>query len=179
MHKCVVLVLLASVLACENNPNEVTALTRKVQEVEEGDNIKAIFTQTANLKAVLTAPLMYRVKADTPYTEFPKNLHVDFYDEKALLQSVVNAKYGKYLDLLNKVYLADSVVVFNTTGDTLFCKTLWWDQGQNSLYTSDSVRIRTTTKIILGTGLWAKADFSKYTINNVIGVLDLPRDMAP
>ncbi|TAD86311.1 MAG: LPS export ABC transporter periplasmic protein LptC [Bacteroidetes bacterium] len=179
MRKCLLILFWMCMTACENNPSDVVALTRKVQEVEEGKNIKAVFSQKANLKAVLSSPLMYRVKADTPYTEFPNTLHVDFFDENARLQSVVNAKYGKYLDLLNKVYLADSVVVFNSTGDTLFCKTLWWNQGESSLYTSDSVYIHTRTQTIWGTGLWSKADFSKYTITNVIGMLDLPRDMAP
>jgi LPS export ABC transporter protein LptC len=165
--------------ACENNTSEVDALTRKVQEVEVGNNIKAVFSQSAQLKAELSAPVMYRVKADTPYTEFPKNLHVDFFDERAQLQSVVNARYGKYFDLLNKVFLRDSVVVYNTKGDTLYCQNLWWDQAEGSIYTSDSVRVRSPQQRINGSGLWAKADFSKYTIKNVTGPVELPPGIGP
>ena len=178
-YRFIFLAAFAVLGGCENNPNEVNALTRKVVEREEGSDIKVIFSQTAALKAELTAPLMYRVKADTVYTEFPKSLLVKFFDEGSTLQSVVRARYGKYFDLLNKVLLRDSVVVFNMAGDTLYCNNLWWDQNQAILYTDDSVRIYTRTQRLRGTGLWAKSDFSKYTIKNPVGLVDVPKDINP
>lgn len=171
--------LISVALACENDPNEVANLTRKKLEIEEGTNIKALFTQTANLKAELTSPLMYRVKADSPYTEFPKTLKVNFYGSERKLESVVKARYAKYFENQAKVYLRDSVVVYNTTGDTLYCDDLWWDQTAAIFYTDKPVVIRTITQKLNGTGLWALADFSKYTIKNTVGLVDVPETVQP
>jgi LPS export ABC transporter protein LptC len=163
---------------CENNPAEVNALSRKVVEVEEGKNIKAIFSQSGNRKAYLTAPAMTRVKADTQYVEFPKTIFVEFYNEQQQLQNVVKAKYARYFELLGKVFLRDSVVVYNTSGDTLHCRTLWWNQNEENFYTDDTVVINTRTQQLQGTGFWAKSDFSKYTIRNTVGTVLLPGETA-
>lgn len=164
--------------ACENNPAEVNALSRRVVEVEEGKNIKAIFSQSGNRKAYLTAPAMTRVKADTQYVEFPKTIFVEFYNEQQQLQNVVKAKYARYFELLGKVFLRDSVVVYNTSGDTLHCRTLWWNQNEENFYTDDTVVINTRTQQLQGTGFWAKSDFSKYTIRNTVGTVLLPGEAA-
>lgn len=164
--------------ACENNPQEIDALSRKVVEVEEGKNIKAIFSQSGNRKAYLTAPTMSRVKADTLYVEFPNRIHVDFYSDQQQLQNVVKAKYARYFESLGKVFLRDSVVVYNLTGDTLHCRTLWWNQYEEIFYTDDTVVINTVTQKLRGTGFWAKSDFSKYTIRNTVGSVLLPGEMG-
>lgn len=165
-------ILALCMASCENNPQEITALTKKVVEVEEGKNIKGIFSQSANLKAYLTAPLMKRVKADTLYVEFPESIHVDFYNENRQLQNVVKAKYARYFESMGKVFLRDSVVVYNMTGDTMYCKTLWWNQTEDLFYTEDSVYIKGYTRDLRGTGFRSKSDFSKYTIDNVFGPVE-------
>lgn len=165
-------------LACENDPEEVKSLSRKVFLAEEAKNIQAIFSQSAQMKAKLTAPLMYRVRADTAYAEFPQSIHVDFYKEDKGIESVVEAKYGKYYETLAKVFLRDSVIVYNTSGDTLRCNTLWWDQNQEIFYTNDSVVINTPAQQLRGTGFWALADLSKYTITNTVGTVALPDELG-
>ena len=82
------------------------------------------------LRPNLWHPLCYATSSDTPKVEFPKTLNVDFYNDSTKIESKLFAKYGSYLENENKVFLRDSVVVFNVTGDTLFCKELYWDQLQ-------------------------------------------------
>lgn len=173
-----ILGLLLAAAGCENNPEEINALTRKVVEVEEGKDIRALFSQAGNRKAYLTAPYMRRVKADTLYAEFPQSIHVDFYNEQQQLQNVVTARYARYFESLAKVFLRDSVVVYNMNGDTLRCKTLWWNQNEELFYTSDTVVIHTITQQLCGTGFRAKSDFSKYTIDNTVGTVLMPGDGA-
>lgn len=168
------------IAGCENDPNEVAALNRKPKDdVEEGRNIVGTFSQSAVQKAELKAPLMYRVRADSPYAEFPKSIHVEFYKENRELESIVKAEYAKYYETAGKVYLRDHVVVHNMTGDTLYCNDLWWDQNANIFYTDQPVIIRTPTQQLQGTGLWALANFSKYTIHNPKGLVDIPESVQP
>jgi LPS export ABC transporter protein LptC len=166
-------------VACENDPEEVAALGRKRQETEVGYDIKGDFSQSANLKADLTAPMMVRVKADTPYTEFPKSIHVNFYKEDNSIESVVEAKYAKYFESIGKVYLRDSVVIYSKNGDTLHCEDLWWDQNAAVFYTDKNVVIHTPTQLLYGSGLWALSNFSKYTIKNTSGSVAIPDSITP
>lgn len=166
--------------ACENDPNEVAALNKRTMEIEEGRDIVGDFSQSAVQKAELRAPLMYRAKAaDTPYTEFPKSIHVDFYKDNHTIESIVKAKYAKYYETLGKVYLRDSVAIFNITGDTLYCEDLWWDQTGNVFYTDRPVVIHTSTQQLKGSGLWALANFTKYTIRNTTGNVEIPKSVQP
>ena len=115
---------------CENDPKDIDNWTKRVDMIEEAKNIESYLSQGGTLRAKLISPLMYRYQKDTIYTEFPKTLHVDFYDDSMRVESRLTALYGKYMENLNKVYLRDSVTVINVEGDTLRCPELWWDQNQ-------------------------------------------------
>jgi LPS export ABC transporter protein LptC len=148
---------------------------------EEADSIESLMSEpvdsggklTARVKGKLTAPYMLRFdRADSPYAEFPRSLHVDFYNDSMRIESILDAKYGKYLSAQDKVFLRDSVVVKNILkGDTLRCKTLWWDQHTERFTTSDSVRIYTPDKILYGTGMEADQNFRWYTILHMTGMV--------
>ena len=128
---------------------------------------------TAKVKGKLTAPYMLRYqRADTPYAEFPRTLHVDFYDANMQVESQMDALYGKYFDNQGKVFLRDSVVVKNIQkGDTVRCKELWWDQRTEKFTTDKPVRIYTKDKILFGTGMEADQNFRWYTINHLTGTV--------
>ena len=78
--KAVALIGCFFVCGCHNNYQEVQDLAKKKIPVDTATNIESYLSQDGILKAKLTAPLMTRIRSDTPKTEFPKSLHVDFYD---------------------------------------------------------------------------------------------------
>jgi LPS export ABC transporter protein LptC len=121
---------------------------------------------------------MFRVRADTIYTEFPESIHVTFYNETGAIDNIVKARYAKYYEMLRKVYMRDSVVVYNTT-DTLYAKDMWWDQNEEIFYSTNPVRVRTVSQKLNGTGITAKSDFSKYSIQNPVGDVAIPEEINP
>ena len=128
---------------------------------------------SAKVKGKLTAPYMLRFqRADSPYAEFPRTLHVDFYNDSMQIESRLDAHYGKYFQLQAKVFLKDSVVVMNILKkDTVHCRTLWWDQNTERFTTDDPVRIYTPDKILYGTGMEADQNFRWYTIKKMTGMV--------
>ena len=128
---------------------------------------------TARVKGKLTAPYMLRYqRADSPYAEFPRSLHVDFYNDSMQLESQLDAHYGKYFQNQEKVFLKDSVVVKNIIKrDTVHCRTLWWDQHTERFSTDDPVRIYTPDKILYGIGMEADQNFRWYTIKKMTGMV--------
>jgi len=187
MLKRALILLIPVWIACgEKSARPVTSGPQ--QEVpEEGTNIQSYLSETgmdkgkleARVKGKLRAPFMYHYqRVDSPYFEFPRSLHVDFYkdsvmpDEKPTIESQLDAKYGKYLPTQEKVYLRDSVVVKNILkGDTLHAKYLWWDQHTQKFTTDDSVEIHTPDKILFGTGMEADQNFRWYSIRHMTGTI--------
>jgi hypothetical protein len=141
------LLLLTAVIgfaACEDKAKKTTVYRQRTIPPEEADSIVSYLSEggtdkgvlESKVKGKLTAPYMRRIlRSDSPYAEFPRTLHVDFYQDSVtrnqnpVIESKLDALYGKYFSSLNKVYLRDSVVVRNVLkGDTIHCQDLWWDQ---------------------------------------------------
>lgn len=140
-------------LGCENDVEEVRELGRKRPGIDEGKKINSYLSVNGKMRAHLTAPLLLRFQGDSARkAEFPKSLHVDFYNDSMKVQSQLNAKYGRYLENDAKVFLRDSVIVFNIKGDTLFCEELYWDQNTQKLYTDKKVVLSRNYRHTLITG---------------------------
>jgi LPS export ABC transporter protein LptC len=164
--------------SCVNDEKEVRDMFQKKIGVDEALGIESYMSQGGIMKAKLTAPLMLRYQDTLPRVEFPNTLHVDFYDDSLRIQSRLDAHYARYLESQNKIFLRDSVRVFNSKGDTLFCQELWWDQPEAKFYTEKPVRIHQPGTIINGVGLTAPQDFKTFTMfritNSVLRVNDNP-----
>lgn len=164
-------------LSCENDMKEVDELMKKKVAVEEAIQVTSYMSQQGRMKAKLTAPYMLihqpgTNQADSSYVEFPRTLHVDFFNDSAntTIESTLDARYAKYRENEKKVYLRDSVVVINILKkDTLRTDELWWDQNTEQFYTDKNVRIYQPDKTIFGTGLKASQDFTWYEIYKIKG----------
>ena len=166
--------------SCENDPAQIKEWTEKKELVEIGKNIESYLSLGGKMKAKLTSPLMYRYQSDTVYSEFPKSLHVDFYDDSVNVTSWLTALYGKYFESLNKVYLRDSVIVINKDGDTLRCPELWWDQDLQRFYTDKPARLDGKDKNIIGTqGLEATQDLKIITFKYPTGPFQFKEGVSP
>lgn len=167
--------------ACENSEEAIKDLTSKRIGVEEAKGVSINYSLGGKVKALLTAPYMLRYQDTIPYIEFTKTVHSDFFDAFGKVESRMDAKYGRYMEAQSKVYLKDSVRVFNQTGDTLYCMELYWDRSKigSEFYTDKPVRIRTKTHIIDGIGLDAPQDFKSYHIVQGTGFVKVPSSQFP
>ncbi len=160
--------------SCENKIDQVKNLGKKKAGVEEGYNIESLMSQNAKMKAKLVAPYMLRFQADSPRIEFTKTLKVDFFDSTLAIETKLFSKYAKYTEGDGKIFLRDSVVVFNVKGDTLLTNELWWDQQRAIFYTDKAIQFRSKDGIIYGTGFWADQTLKNKTINNPTGFRNVP-----
>jgi lipopolysaccharide export system protein LptC len=160
--------------SCENDEKKIKALTENKVMQEVATNIESYLSQEGKMKAKLKAPLMIRVEADTVYVEFPKTLHVDFYNDSTKIETRLDSKYGKYFETQNKVYLRDSVVVINVKGDTLKTPDLWWDQNTKLFFTDKYAIYHGIGKNIYGgKGLVATQDLASITFNDPTGTVQV------
>ncbi|HEU0110205.1 MAG TPA: LPS export ABC transporter periplasmic protein LptC [Flavisolibacter sp.] len=167
------------VVGCENSQRSLDEWKEQKEMVEEARDIQTFFSQGGNMRSKLTAPLMLRYAGDTVMVEFPKSLRMIFFDSVGREQSRLDARYGKYMENLNKAYLRDSVVVANVNGDTLWTPDLWWDQNTQRFYTDKKVRIyQKGNRIFGGKGLEARQDLSDIIIKQPTGTMIVPDSLA-
>lgn len=181
-HTCIHLPLILFFTACENKPEDINKFTQKDLGKEKADTVQINYTIGGKAKANLKAPLMYRVQDTMPYVEFPKTLHVDFYNGDTIVTSILDAKYAKYYEQKSLVFLKDSVRIINIANrDTLYCDELYWDRYKTNteFYTDKPVKIRTKTHIINGVGMESKQDFKDWHIKQSTGIIKVPNSEFP
>jgi hypothetical protein len=157
--------------SCENTKDEIDQATKKKLGIEEAVNVDMNYTLGGKIKAKLLSPLMLRVEDTLPYIEFPKKIHVDFYSEAAKIESILDAKYARYIESQSKVLLKDSVRFIGLqNGDTLYCDELYWDRNRAvyQFYTNKPAVIKTKTQLLFCTdGLEISENFKEKLFHKV------------
>ncbi|HMO61898.1 MAG TPA: LPS export ABC transporter periplasmic protein LptC [Ferruginibacter sp.] len=162
--------------------SEVQGFSAKSARRDEAREVTIRYSIGGAKKALLKGPLMNRVYDTADYVEFPNTVHVDFFNEATgVLESWLDARYAKFEDSKNLVFLKDSVRVFNTQGDTLYCNELYWDRSKikHEFFTDKPVRIRRKMEIIDGVGMDASQDFTEWHILQPVGLLKVPDSEFP
>jgi LPS export ABC transporter protein LptC len=169
-------------ISCENNPEEVDNLYKKKIAIEEARQVQSYLSQGGKVKAKLTSPYMLRYQVtDSPYIEFPRTMHVDFYDDSTRVESTVDSRYAKYVEFAHKILLRDSVLVMSfKNGDTLRTQELWWDQDKQQFYTDKPATVYQRDKIIHAkNGLTAAQNLTSYTFYGSSGPMLVPESGVP
>lgn len=165
---CCTGLLMLGFSACENDIAVINSLS-SVDElpVESGKNVEYIYSDSAIVRAKLTAPQLDRYTGKKNYMELPKGMHIIFYNQDKKEQTNLTADYGIGYDDgtgMNKMEAKRNVVVINEKGDRLNTEHLIWDAITKQIYTDQFVKITTKEETIWGDGLKANQDFSKYEI---------------
>ncbi len=164
-----------SLCACENDIAVINSLVPENElPLESEKNVEYIYSDSAIIRAKLTAPRLDRFGGKKNYMELPKGMHVVFYNQDQKEQTNLTADYGIGYDDgsgMNKMEAKRNVVVINEKGDKLNTEHLIWDAITKKIYTEEFVKITTKDQIILGDGLIADQDFSTYDIKHVKGTI--------
>ena len=153
--------------SCENDVDAVKALGARGGGIDVGKDVAIFVSNDGKLGAKLTAPLMNRYLIDSSkMIEFPNSIHVDFYKDIDQIESQLSAKYAKYKETENIVFLKEDVIIFNTLGDTLWCKEMYWDQNSGRFYTEQDVVVKQHSPLakIYGKGLEANQNLTDIRI---------------
>ncbi|WP_232335556.1 LPS export ABC transporter periplasmic protein LptC [Mucilaginibacter arboris] len=127
--------------SCENDLKKVQQISSKEvnKPVETTIGVDVIYSDSAKVKARMTAPIMLNytaTKTVKPYYEMPKGVHIDFYDLKQKIISTVTAEYAITKNESKIIELHRNVVVVNDKGDTFKSQELIWDQLAKKFYSN-------------------------------------------
>ena len=181
-YTLIIITLSVVFTSCENDiavVNTITAESEKNLPVQSDKNVQTIYSDSAQIRAKLTAPVLNRYAGKKPYMELPKGMEVIFYDEHKQQQTKLTADYGIGFDNGNGMEHMEAkrnVVVINQKGDKLNTEHLIWNAVTKKIFTDEFVKITTKDQIIWGDGLIASQDFSDYEIKNPKGQVSVKEE---
>lgn len=144
--------------------------------VERGSNIEIIYTDSGYTRAKVYAPQLERFDNDKRnQSEMKMGITAFFYDNKKRATSFIKAKYGLRDERERVMTAKTDVMVVNNKGDTLRTDILTWDEKTNLIHTHSAVKITTPDEIIYGDGLESNAEFTKYKIFKIKGIISLKK----
>lgn len=143
---------------------------------QQGETVEILYTDSGLVRIRVTAPEMnqYSFNVPEPYTEMPKGVYIEFYNEQSKIKTTLKADYGIRYEKSKRTQVKGRVEVVNIDGEKLNTDKLDWDEGTHKIFTDAPVQIATKKDVMKGTGMEANEDFSEWEIKNPVGtgVLD-------
>lgn len=144
---------------------------------ETGKNVEFIFSDSAYVKFKLNAAETERYVTEAEaYVVFPKGMMLKSYDKSGVEESSLTSNYAIKHEGKNgkSVFEAkDKVVIINAKGEKLETEHITWDEGSDKVKSDAFVKITTGDEIIMGDGMEADRDFTRYKILNITGTIQL------
>ncbi|MBP6976970.1 MAG: LPS export ABC transporter periplasmic protein LptC [Bacteroidales bacterium] len=165
--------------SCENDIRQIN-MTMPVDTlpVETIYNIEIEQSERGKLSLILTGPLMESYGGDDPYIEFPKGVHIVFYDTLKRMKSELRANYGISYEKRNIMEAHGDVEVINhLKNERLNTEHLIWDRNKKIIYSEVFVRITTTDKTIYGeNGMTSDELFESWKLRKVRGDIRVSKE---
>jgi len=166
-----ILALSIAFISCGNDLKEVEKLqTKDLVDVEIAKDFQMLYSDSAMLKVKISGPTLKRYLSEKdPKEEFPDGIHVEFYNERLQVTSVLTAKYAIRRERKGNIIVEDSVVWESISKERLESEELIWDEKEGKVYTNKFVTLKRPDEIIYGHGFEAEQDFSKSRIKAITG----------
>ena len=178
-EKSIVVILLATMLfACKRDLKTVAAYG-EIDTLPEltARNIEYVRSDSGEIQAMLTSPLMYQYTGDDEYIVFPEGFQVEFFDSVGQIQSRLTAEYGISYQKKKIMEARKNVRIINfEKNEQLDTEKLIWDQRKKIIYSDTTVKITTEEDVLFGTGLEADESFDKYEIFDPSGEMEIEEE---
>ncbi len=166
------LFILFSFGSCVNDPAKVNSFSKNAKiPLQTINTVDLTYTDSAQLKIHVTAPVMEQFAGVNPYEEMSKGVRVEFFDGEEKISSYLTANYAINKKREQIMEAKNDVVVVNIKGEQLNTEHLIWDGKKRRIHTDAFVKITTKDQIITGTGLESDERFEEYEIKNISGTI--------
>jgi len=159
---------------CVNDMEEVKAITEEeLLPIEVSENIKIIYSDSAQLRVIVEAGHLERFQGDNPYLEMSNGVYIRFFSGGNVVESELTSNYAISYQNSDIMEAKEDVVVINQKGETLNTEHLIWEKKTEKIYTEEFVKITTEDEVIFGHGFESNQDFSKYKVKKIKGTINI------
>ena len=159
---------------CEDSSSTLEQINRfNENPVGIAYDIKMTYTDSAKVKAILTAPVnLDYTHLSFKYSEFPKGLKIIFYDDQNQENTVI-ADYGILYNQTKIVDLKGNVVLFSHDGSRLEIEQMYWDAEKEWLFSECPFNFENEDYDLAATRLDTNKEFSKFQTGKLTGTIAL------
>lgn len=163
--------LMLGLSACENDMAEVQrVISKEERAIERARDVEILYSDSAIVRVRIKAyTMLNHLDKTKPRREFPEGFIVDFFDERKQVVSNLSANYAMHYTSDSKIFMKDSVVVWNKKGERLEAEELTWDEKEKKVYSDEFVKMTTADQIIYGYGFTSNLEFTRWKIKQVTG----------
>jgi LPS export ABC transporter protein LptC len=168
----VVIAGITLITGCENSLKDIQKISANEvsKPVERYTGVDVIYSDSARVKAHMTAPVMINYKVKKPYIEMPNGVKVIFYDNNLHETSTIVADYAIRHEVEKTIELRKNVVGTNVKGDTFTSDELIWDESTKQIHSSKLVHVKMSDGSISdGTSFTSDENFNHWTMTQGTG----------
>mgnify|MGYP003939871639 CR=1 FL=1 len=131
-----VFLLAALLVSCETDLKEVDriAAIQAEEPVDISTGVTVVYSDSALVKAKMTAPEMRHYNVEEPYYEFQKGVTIVFYDENGRETQRITADYAIQKEAQELTEFRRNVVITRADGSVIKTEELIHDQKANTFY---------------------------------------------
>tara|TARA_Y100000385_G_scaffold51227_1_gene48140 strand:+ start:1759 stop:2367 length:609 start_codon:yes stop_codon:yes gene_type:complete len=165
------------ILSCQTNPQKMEALVKDVEEpVVSSQNVEWFYTKNGAASHRLISPKVLRFEAQKEYIEFPLGLEIYSYNTQGEQEAFMKSDYAIQNLEDNTIEAKGGVLLENLVGEKLETEYLVWDEKREEIFTEELVKITKQGQSIIGEGFESNISFSKYTLKNSRGIINLDQE---
>lgn len=164
--------------SCENRMQEIrNTATTDSTPVEKAQNVRIIYSDSGNVKIVLTSPKLTRKEGEEPVIEFPDGLRILYYNKENRVTSELTARYGINYLKKNLMEARNNVVINNfDKQEVINTEKMIWDQKQKTVYSDVFVKRTNPDGVLYAEGFDADENFTTYTLRKPKGIISVDTD---
>ena len=165
------------VFSCQTNPQKMEALVKDSEEpVVVSQDVEWFYTKNGIASHRLISPKVLRFGGQKEYIEFPLGLEVFSFNVHGEQEAFMKSDYAiQHLDD-KTIEAKGGVLLENFKGEKLETEFLVWDEKQEQIFTESIVNITKKGQLIIGEGFESNTSFSKYTLKNSRGIINLDKE---
>ena len=167
---CLAICCAITLTSCTDQFSAVQQIN-KFDEIPVGitEDLHLIYSDSARTEAELIAPVNIDfTNQKFPYSEFPQGLDATLYGNKGEV-TFVRSDYGIYYPKTELIDLRGNVVISDTVGTRLQTSQLYWDAGQEWLFTEKNFTFTNASYDIEAIQLDANRSFRKLMTGMISG----------
>lgn len=140
--------------------------------LSEFENIELYYSENDKVKVKMMSVLLYEFANGD--REFPKGVHMEFFDETGKLESTLRANHAFYFKAEDKWRGRGDVEAKNIqNSEQLNTEELYWVPKTKKIFNDVFVTIRRPGDVLYGEGMEANEDMTDYFIKKPVGDFDV------
>jgi LPS export ABC transporter protein LptC len=152
-------------------------IPEKEAPVMSARNISVLFSDSGQVQAQLTSPLMNRYSGENSHLELPEGFMISMFDSAGTVVTTITGNRGVRKENVRIMEAWGNVVVRNEIkNEQLDTEHLIWDETRHRIWSDVKVKITRPDQVLHGASMESNETFTNYSIKDPVGEMTVAND---